>query len=179
MAAISYGIHCGDPTFRMGTNGKIDYSVFMIRAGRLALAVGLFALAIRSQAQNFSIDWFTIDGGGGTSADEVFTVSGTLGQADAGGPMVGEGFVVEGGFWSIIAAVQMPDAPELSIQVTTANTAVISWDSAATGFGLQQNNDLNTTNWVASTNAVTDNGSTKFIIINPPSGNRFYRLFKP
>lgn len=163
----------------MGTKANIYYSRFILWPRPLALTVGLFALAICSQAQNFSIDWFTIDGGGGTSTDAVFTVSGTVGQADAGGPMVGEGFTVEGGFWSIIAAVQMPDAPELSIQVTSTNTAVIAWDSPATGFGLQQNNDLSTTNWVASTNAVTDNGSTKFIIVNPPSGNRFYRLFKP
>jgi hypothetical protein len=26
---------------------------------------------------------------------------------------------------------------------------------------------------------ITDDGTNKFIIVNPPTGNRFYRLFKP
>ena len=37
----------------------------------LATACGL--------AQNYSIDWSTIDGGGGTSTGGVYTVSGTIG----------------------------------------------------------------------------------------------------
>ena len=38
-------------------------------------------------AQTYSIDWSTIDGGGGTSTGGVYSVSGTIGQPDAGGPM--------------------------------------------------------------------------------------------
>jgi hypothetical protein len=33
------------------------------------------------RAQSYSIDWFTIDGGGGTSTG-VYSVSGTIGQQD-------------------------------------------------------------------------------------------------
>ena len=51
--------------------------------------------------------------------------------------------------------------------------------SPSTGFTLQQNADLRTTNWVTAPQAMTDNGTNKFIIVNPPVGNRFYRLFKP
>lgn len=50
----------------------------------------------------FTIDWFTIDSGGGTSSGGPFAVSGTIGQWDAGppaGPMVGGGREVSGGFW--------------------------------------------------------------------------------
>ena len=35
-------------------------------------------------AQSYQIDWFTIDGGGGTSTGGVYSVSGTIGQPDAG-----------------------------------------------------------------------------------------------
>ena len=49
----------------------------------------------------------------------------------------------------------------------------------STGFTLQQNGDLNATTWIAAPQTVTDNGTNKFIIVNPPTGNRFYRLFKP
>jgi hypothetical protein len=37
-----------------------------------------------SFAQPYSIDWFTIDGSGGTSTGGVYQVSGSIGQPDAG-----------------------------------------------------------------------------------------------
>jgi hypothetical protein len=130
-------------------------------------------------AQSFSLDWFTIDGGGGTSTGGVFAVSGTLGQPDASPqPMTGGNFSLTGGFWSLIA-VQTPGAPRLTIQLTSANAATVSWPSPSTGFTLQQNTDLNTPNWVAAPQTVTDNGTIRFIMVSPPAGNRFYRLFKP
>ena len=46
----------------------------------------------------FSIDWYTMDGGGGTSADGTFELSGTIGQPDAG-VMSGGTFILSGGFW--------------------------------------------------------------------------------
>ena len=51
-----------------------------------------------ARAQNYAIDWYTIDGGGGTSTGGVFSVSGTIGQPDAG-VMSGGNFTVQGGFW--------------------------------------------------------------------------------
>jgi hypothetical protein len=130
-------------------------------------------------AQSFSLDWFTIDGGGGTSTGGVFAVSGTLGQPDASPqPMTGGNFSLTGGFWSLIA-VQTPGAPRLTIQLTSANAATVSWPSPSTGFTLQQNTDLNTPNWVAAPQTVTDNDTIRFIMVSPPAGNRFYRLFKP
>ena len=43
-------------------------------------------LATGALAQTYSIDWYTIDGGGGTSTGGVYSVSGTIGQPDAGRP---------------------------------------------------------------------------------------------
>ena len=37
------------------------------------------------QAQTYSIDWFKVAGGGGTSTGGVYSVSGTGGQSDSGG----------------------------------------------------------------------------------------------
>lgn len=128
-------------------------------------------------AQSFTIDWHTIDGGGGTSTGGVYSVSGTIGQPDAG-VMSGGGYSIIGGFWSI-EAVQMPGAPLLTIRRTQANTIVISWPSPSAGFSLQQIGNLNLSNWASPAEAITDNGTNKFIIVNPPTGNRFYRLFKP
>ena len=144
-----------------------------------ALALTAAGLPASAHAQSFTIDWFTIDGGGGTSTGGVFAVSGTIGQPDASAqPLTGGNFSLVGGFWSLIA-LQTPGAPRLTIQLTSANAATVSWPSPSTGFILQQNADLNTANWVAAPQTVTDNGTNRFIMVSPPAGNRFYRLFKP
>src|SRR6266536_388318 len=100
-----------------------------------SLKIALLLLAVTSTAalaQSYSIDWFTIDGGGGTSTGGVYAVSGTIGQPDAG-KLSGGNYTLDGGFWGIIA-IQTPGAPLLSIARTTTNTVVISWPSPSTGF---------------------------------------------
>ncbi len=57
---------------------------------------GAFALA----PTEYSLDWFTVDGGGRTDmVGGHFELSGTIGQWDAGTPMTGRGFTLTGGFW--------------------------------------------------------------------------------
>jgi len=63
----------------------------------IVIAVLLFIALASARAQNFSIDWFTIDGGGGTSTG-AYSVSGTIGQSDAG-TMSGGNYSLVGGFW--------------------------------------------------------------------------------
>jgi len=145
---------------------------------KTGLKIILMALALTplvAQAQtNCSIDWFTIDGGGGTSTGGVYTVSGTIGQPDAG-TMSGGNYSLTGGFWALYA-VQMPGAPFLTIAVTGPNTVVVSWLAGAGSFTLQTNNNLNTSNWVNVGGTVNSNGGTNSVIINPPAGNLFFRL---
>ena len=136
----------------------------------------LLGCAVTTRAQTYSVNWSTIDGGGGTSTGGVYTVSGTIGQPDAGVPMSGGTFAVTGGFWSLFA-VQTPGAPLLSVFRTTTNTVAVSWPSPSTGWTLQQNtNSVSSVNWSNVTAAILDDGTTKTLIVNPPSGNRFYRL---
>ena len=70
-------------------------------------------------------------------------------------------------------------APSLTIFLTTTNTALVLWPSPSTGFALQQNTNLVTTNWVAVSEPIADNGTHKFIIVNPSAGKQFYRLKSP
>jgi hypothetical protein len=73
--------------------------------------------------------------------------------------------------------MQTEGAPLLAISL--ANSAVmVSWSSASTNWILQQNANLSSTNWITAPETITDNGMLKFIIVNPPAGNRFYRLFR-
>jgi hypothetical protein len=66
-------------------------------------------------AQQYSIDWHKIAGGGGASSGSQYVVSGTIGQHDASSAMAGGNYSLTGGFWSLIAIVQMPGAPLLVI----------------------------------------------------------------
>jgi hypothetical protein len=91
--------------------------------------------------------------------------------------MSGGNFRIDGGFWGIIAAVQTPGAPLLTITRTTTNTLAVSWPSPSTGFTLQQNaNGVASVNWSNVTATIQDDGTTKTLIVNAPTGNRFYRL---
>jgi hypothetical protein len=45
-----------------------------------------------------SIPWWTVDGGGGTSSGTGYSLSGTIGQTDAGA-MAGGNYSLAGGFW--------------------------------------------------------------------------------
>jgi hypothetical protein len=138
----------------------------------------LFAFCLRVSGQTYSIDWFKVSGGGGTSSNSQYTVSGTIGQHDAGTTMTGGNYSLTGGFWALYA-VQTPGAPTLKIFLTTTNTAVVQWPSPSTGFNLQVNTNLGSTTWVAPLETVNDNTTNKFIIVNPPTDNRFYRLKEP
>ena len=46
-----------------------------------------------------TINWWTIDAGGGTSTGGTFSLSGTIGQFDASASMAGGSFKLVGGFW--------------------------------------------------------------------------------
>ncbi len=158
---------------------SLPYRGLPIRALLAALLLSVLVLPLPALAQSHAIPWHTIDGGGGVSTGGVFTVSGTIGQPDAGPTMTGGNFSLTGGFWSFLSVVQTPGASTLNISLTTTNTAMIWWPSPSSGWVLQQNTNLASTNWVAAPETVQDNGSIRYVIVSPPTGNRFYRLYKP
>jgi len=86
---------------------------------------------------------------------------------------------LDGGFWGIIAAVQLPGSPLLRIVLTTSNAVVVAWPAPSTGFALQQNGVPNAGGWASVTNTVNVVGSENQVIVAPPTGNRFYRLKYP
>jgi len=124
-------------------------------------------------AQQYSIDRYKIAGGGGTSTGGNYRVSGTIGQPDASGAMSGGSYSLTGGFWAIYA-VQTTGAPRLTITYIN-NQAVISWPPSVTGWTLQTNGDLSTTNWFNYSGAVINNTVTN----SSPKGNLYFRLIYP
>jgi len=144
------------------------------------LICGLLVLTEVVRADDtYTIDWYKVAGGAGKSANGQYSVSGTIGQHDAGTAMTGGNYSLTGGFWSLIAVVQTPGAPLLTI-THSGNSVVVSWPSPSTGFALQQNSNLaNATAWSSFDGTVNDNGATKSITNSPPVGNLFFRLAHP
>ncbi len=128
----------------------------------------------------YSINWFAVEGGGGTSTGGVFAVSGTIGQPDAG-TMRGGSFTLEGGFWGLIAAVPNPPAPWLMVSRTETNTVVISWPASATDWRLHATPDLGTVpaQWAEIPPPYSVVGTNCSVVQPLPPGNRFYRLHYP
>lgn len=147
----------------------------LIRFAGLLLVLSGFGRPTSALAQSYSINWYKIAGGGGTSTNGQYSLSGTIGQQDAGGTLTGPGFALTGGFWSLFV-VQTSGAPSLGIRSTQTNSVVVFWPSPSTGFSLQQNSNLSTTNWVAPAEIVNDDGTNRFIVVTPPVGSRYYRL---
>jgi hypothetical protein len=143
----------------------------------IACALVHSAFCLRVQGQSYSIDWYKVSGGGGTSTGETYQVSGTIGQPDASGAMSGGSYSVTGGFWALINVVQMPGMPNLLIVPNGANSVKIIWPDPATNtYTLQQNANLATTSWTTSGYAITPANGTNSVTIAPPTGNLFFRL---
>ena len=140
----------------------------------LSLAVLLPPLGF---AQPYSIDWYKIAGGGGTSTGATYQVTGTIGQPDAGGAMNGGGYSLTGGFWSLISVVQTAGAPTLYIS-QSGNSVTVYWQNVS-GWNLQQNNNLALpANWSPSGGVTALNG-TNYLNVVAPAGNLFFRLHHP
>jgi hypothetical protein len=142
--------------------------------GWLALLISVFRFEFSALSQSYSIDWSTIDGGGGTSTGGVYSVTGTIGQPDASAtPMTYGQYSVSGGFWALPTLVQTPGTPTLHITNAAPGFATIWWTPITPGFTLQTTDSLPPTNW-ANAPSGTNNPAT--VQATPP--RKFYRLFK-
>ena len=154
-----------------------------------SLDVGAWCLALLSaclvllpcpsaHAQSYSIDWYKIAGGGGTSTNGQYAVSGTIGQPDASGAMSGGNYSLTGGFWSLISVVQTVGAPTLTI-THSSNTVKVLWPYPSTGWTLQQDSNLAVPGGWTASGGISNDGVNNFITLTSPTGNLFFRLSKP
>ncbi len=83
---------------------KTFFVALVMIAFALVMFVGNSATASAKPADAYTIDWYTMDGGGTMNASGgTFTLSGTIGQADAG--MMSSGaYTLGGGFWGSMPA---------------------------------------------------------------------------
>ena len=141
----------------------------------LAFLLSTLNFQLSTLAQTYSIDWHTIDGGGGTSTGGVYSVSGTIGQPDSSGPMTNGQYSVTGGFWALPTVIQTEGVPTLTIAPASPSFANISWTPVAgTNWVLQERLSLSTGSWTTS-----PSGWTNPITVPAALPAKFYRLIKP
>lgn len=137
----------------------------------------IFALVLlgvcSSPAQPYAINWWTIAGGGGASANGPYALQGTIGQA-ASGVMAGGAFTLTGGFWALPVAVQTPDGPQITITPAAPGFANIAWLPATPGFVLQESLTIDPTSW-----ADAPSGTNNPALVPATLPVKYYRVFKP
>ncbi len=91
----------------------------MKRKRFIVLAAVLTLLPLTAAFSQYTIPWFTIDGGGTTSTGGTFSLTGTIGQPDASsfaGPISNDFFSLVGGFWpaAVVPSCALPGDMDLS-----------------------------------------------------------------
>jgi len=70
-------------------------------------------------------------------------------------------------------------APQLSLGLSPIGTLTFTWTTSTTGYVLQANASLASTNWVTLTNPPVTVGSSNRIVLSTPISNLFFRLSLP
>ena len=139
---------------------------------KLILGVWLLPLLALTASAQYSIDWYKVAGGGGTSTGGTYQVSGTIGQPDASAaPMTGGNYSLTGGFWALYA-VQTPGAHCSPSLIRAAPRPWSAWPLSVTGWTLQTNNNLATGTWGKYLGSVVNNSAA----VPSKVGNLFFRL---
>src|SRR5215472_14382017 len=133
----------------------------------LLLPFALVAMSRTSAAQDYSIPWFKIAGGGGASTNGTNSLIGTIGQHDSGLAMTNGPYSFNGGFWGFLSATAVP---KLRIVPAGPDQVTISWSPDSTGYRLQETPSLNA-GWSNS-----PSGTNNPVILPAVSPARYYRL---
>ena len=68
--------------------------IAILLSGLLLTSAGLTA-----GSGSYHLSWWTVDGGGGSSAGGVYALAGAIAQPDAGPTLTGGEYSLTGGFW--------------------------------------------------------------------------------
>ena len=81
----------------------------MKHKGLALLALGLAALMatvgiLNAAPTQYEMEWWGVDGGGGTLSDGIYSLSGTVGQPDVSPALKGGTYRLVGGYWYGVGA---------------------------------------------------------------------------
>lgn len=132
-------------------------------------------LSIVVSAQSYDLPWFTIDGGGNVSTGATYSMTGTIGQPDAG-ILSGGSYSLIGGFWSFAGNSSAPIiVPILDIRLSLPNV-ILSWPTPSTGFVLEQSSTLSTPVWTVVGATVVVVGDRNTVTLPASATPRLFRL---
>lgn len=77
---------------------EMKMSTEVQRRWLLGLAVLIILTALGATSAGYTLDWWTVEGGGGASSGGNYRVNGAVGQPDAGA-LSGGDYRLEGGEW--------------------------------------------------------------------------------
>lgn len=171
---VDVSIESKQEALQLAYKNATDTRMKMIKHVKIFLLVGLTPLAV--SAQNFDVNWFTMDGGGGASTGGPYSLSGTIGQPDAG-RMSGGTYSLSGGFWSGADRFDSDSIPTLAIEKLDTGVRVF-WPVLATKW-LFEETDTMTGTWSEVMFPYSTNTSTIGITVESLRESHFYRLRKP
>ncbi len=142
---------------------------------QMAMLGLLCGLATPLFGQGYTIDWYTVDGGGGVSSGGTYELRSTIGQPEAGSSaLVGGAYTLWGGFWpGLTAGSTSGEAPVLVVRLE-GDRAILSWSPQTPGFVLQQTDDLAEPEWES-----VPVGNPLELPLPLEGVTRFYRLAAP
>jgi len=117
---------------------------------------------------NAGVNWIDSHAPAASWTSVASSADGSQLVAAAGGPSASGGIF------------RWQSGPPPALGITPASDgAVISWPASAIGFGLQENPDLTSTNWVDVTTIPAVTNQQSEVIVKISDGARFYRLKHP
>jgi hypothetical protein len=131
-----------------------------------------------SQTPDFSVDYFVISAGGGTSANGGFSVTGVVGQPVNPNQITGGMFTIETGFASVTATIQLLDGP-VTLRINQQGGLVkISWPATTQAeFVLETTSQLgDPSSWQPVELTPLIVGPDKIVTIGAGPGPAFFRL---
>jgi len=142
---------------------------------RLALLTGcaaILALGFSARAE-YAISQKCIAAGGGKSTGGNYQIRATIGQPVAQQSVIAGNYQLAAGFWSV-AVVQVEGAPVLKMIAGSPGYVTLSWESADSGWVLQETTSLSSPAWVNSAS-----GSSNPATVPANGAMKFFRLHKP
>ncbi len=134
----------------------------------------LLLLAISATAAaEYTIDWRSMDGGGGSGIAGTYALHGTLGQPDTATGAAGA-ITFVGGFWSLPAE----PLPVLRIFLDGPDI-VLAWPDPSPGFQLQASPSLSPSAWADVLGEPEIVDQEKQVVWGVPLDRQFFRLRRP
>jgi len=125
----------------------------------------------------YTLDWSTLDAGGGQSSGGPYTVAGTIGQTDPA-KLTGGAYTLTGGFWSMPELLQTPGGPPLQFHHAGGIT-YLRWPAPSPGWRLETSTNL--TAWTTAPGLPALSGDSLQVPadLSGSGPRRLYRLTFP